>query len=133
MGYDITIYRHVSCDITPNYLETPGKYKQIQQKPTTSLQSALAFFGFVSTLILACLPSGFFVAILSSIIGLTVPPANSILVPSGLGLLPEGMFVFVFIFHFFSFLSFPFFFLLDTRYVVLLSSCEVPDILLLLT
>ena len=64
--------------------------------------------------------------------GLTVPPANSNLVPSGLGLLPEHvrLFLFHFSFHFLFFLSLSNF-LLDTWYLVLLSSCEVPDILLL--
>ena len=56
------------------------------------------------------------------IIGLTVPPANSKLVPSGLGLLPERMFA---LFHFsisfsFYFLFFPVFFASrDTWYLVL--------------
>ena len=63
------------------------------------------------------------------IIGLTVPPANSNLVPSRLGLLPERMFVFSHFSIFFSLLFFfPSLFLLDTWYLVLLSSCEVPDI-----
>ena len=65
------------------------------------------------------------------IIGLTVPPANSSLVPSGLGLLPEHvcLFLFHFSFYFLCFLSLSFF-LLDTWYLVLLSSFEVPDTLL---
>ena len=54
------------------------------------------------------------------IIGLTVPPANSNLVPSGLRLLPERMFVlFHFSFFFFCFFCLPLsFFLLHTRYLV---------------
>ena len=57
------------------------------------------------------------------IIGMTVPPANSNLVPSGLGLLPERMFVFVsfctlFYTKYILFLSLSFF-LLDTWYLVL--------------
>ena len=53
-----------------------------------------------------CCPSA------AHIIGLTVPLANSNLVPSGLGLLPERMFVFVLlsIFFFCCSLSFPVFF-----------------------
>ena len=84
---------------------------RIRRKPTTLLRSTLVFFGFVSALILAvfvwpflsffCCPSA------GHIIGLTVSPANSNLVPSGLGLLPERMHVcFCFIFHFFLFCSF---------------------------
>ena len=62
------------------------------------------------------------------IIGLTVPPANSNLVPSRLGLLPERMFV---LFHFsflLSFYYFRLFFFLIPGNLVLLSSCEVPHI-----
>ena len=33
MGYDITIYRDISCDITPDHLETPGKYKFNENPP----------------------------------------------------------------------------------------------------
>ena len=53
------------------------------------------------------------------IIGLTVPPANSSLVPSGLGLLPERMFVlFHFSFYLFIFFHSLSFLLLDTWYLV---------------
>ena len=27
MGYDRTIYSNISCDFTPDHLETPAKYK----------------------------------------------------------------------------------------------------------
>ena len=53
MGYDIT-----TCDITPNHLETPGKYKFNENPPPRC--GLLLFFSAVSALILACLPSGFF-------------------------------------------------------------------------
>ena len=76
---------------------------QIQRKATISLRSTLVLFGFVSTLILACLPAGLFCrpsVVLSPghIVGLTERLANSDLVPSGLGLLRERMFFFIFYF-----------------------------------
>ena len=55
-GYDITIYRDVSCDITPNHLETPGKYKFNENPPPRC--GLLLLFSAVSALILACPPSG---------------------------------------------------------------------------
>ena len=71
------------------------------------------------------------------IIGLTVPPANSNLVHSGLGLLPERMFFFFFFPHFscFFFSLFPclFSFVIPGTWCSLRNSYEVPDILLLLT
>ena len=68
------------------------------------------------------------------IIGLTVPPANSKLVPSKLGLLPDR--VRLLMFHVSILISFVFFlslsfFLPYTWYLVLLSCCEVPDIVML--
>ena len=132
MGYDITIYRDISYDITPEDLGTPGEYKFHENPPPRC--GLLLFFRlclcphlglssvwhFLSSF---CCPSA------GHIIGLTVPAAKSNLVPSRLGLLPERMFV---LFHFsISFLLFSFFpslFLLDTWYLILLSSCEVPDI-----
>ena len=68
------------------------KLIRIHRKPTTSLRSALVCFSdFVSALVLGvfvwpflsffCYPSA------RNIIGLTIPPASSNLVPSGLGLL----------------------------------------------
>ena len=56
------------------------------------------------------------------IVGLTVPPANNNLVPSGLGLLPERMFAFVSFFISFSFIFFLSlsFFLLDTWNLLLI-------------
>ena len=33
MGYDITIYRDISGDITPDHLETPGTYKFYENPP----------------------------------------------------------------------------------------------------
>ena len=113
---------------------------KFNENPPPRCGLLFVFFGFVSALILAvfvwpflsffCCPSA------GHIIGLTVSPANSNLVPSGLGLLPERMHVcFCFIFHLFSFLSFPVF---SPSYLVLIpgtpySSYEVPEILLLLT
>ena len=72
---DTIISRYiVSCDIAwyglwyhdiPRYImryhtgsPRHTRQAQIQRKPTTSLWSALVFFGFVSALILACPPSG---------------------------------------------------------------------------
>ena len=131
-GHDVTIYRDIPCDITHQITlkhqahQITSKHQaqiQIQRKPTTSLRSTLVFIGFVSALILAvsfwpflsffCCPSA------GHIIGLTVSPANSDLVPSGLGLLPVRMHVLVSFFFFFSsvlfFLSLSFF-LVDTWY-----------------
>ena len=42
MGYDITIYRYISCDVTPDHLETPGKYKFNENPPPRS--GLLLFF-----------------------------------------------------------------------------------------
>ena len=96
-------------DVTPDHLETPGKYKFNENPPprcvlllffsALSLPSSwLALWAFSSSF---CCPSD------GHIIGLTVPPANSNLVPSGLGLLPEHLRLFLF--HFSSFLYFSFF------------------------
>ena len=81
------------------------------------------FFCFVSASSWLVLRLAFFVVLLLSIswthvTGLTVPPANSNLVPSGLGLFPDRMFVLLHFSFSFSFLS-PSFFLLDnTWYLV---------------
>ena len=134
MGYDITIYRDISYDITPEDLGTPGEYKFHENPPPRC--GLLLFFRlclcphlglssvwhFLSSF---CCPSA------GHIIGLTVP-ADSNLVPSGLGLLPERMmFVFCFILFYFLFYLFPGLFSFlpvpGTPYY----SCEVPDILLL--
>ena len=130
MSRHITIYHAISHTYpgTPHHFEFTTQI-EIQRKPTASWRS-IVFFAFVSPLILACLPSGLFCRPESfccpsavHIMGLTVPPAKSNLVPSGLGLLPERMYVcFV---SFFFFLCFVFFlslsfFLLDAWYLVLL-------------
>ena len=131
MGYDITIYRDISYDITPEDLGTPGEYKFHENPPPRC--GLLLFFRlclcphlglssvwhFLSSF---CCPSA------GHIIGLTVPAAKSNLVPSRLGLLPERMFV---LFHFsflLSFYYFRLFFFLIPGNLVLLSSCEVPHI-----
>ena len=66
MGYDITIYRDKSCDITQDHLETPGKYKFNENPPPRC--GLLLFFSALS------LPSSwrvlrlaFFVVLLLSI------------------------------------------------------------------
>ena len=89
----------------------------------------LSYVGpFLSSL---CCPSA------GHIIGLTVPPANSNLVPSGLRLLPDRMFVFAsffFSFLFFSFFPCLFSFLIPgTLPLTVVARYLVPDILLLLT
>ena len=113
MGYDITKYRDISCNITPDHLETP----QVNTNSTKThhlVAVYFCFFGFVSALILACPRSGIFSSFFccpsdGHIIGLTVSPANSNLVPSRLGLLPERMFVLLLFSIFFSFLFFSLF------------------------
>ena len=116
--YDITIYRDVSCDTTPDHLETPGVntnstkthylvavyscFFRLCLCPHLGLSSVWHFLSYF------CCPSA------GHIIGLTVPPANSNLVPSRLGLLPERMFVlFHFSIFFYSFLSFRLFSLIS--------------------
>ena len=107
MGYDITIYRDVSCDITPDHLKSPGENNFNENRPPCRclrfdlgpcLCPPLALsptWPFLSSF--SC-PSG------GHIIGLTVPLANINLVPSWFGLLPECMIVFV---PYLRFLSFP--------------------------
>ena len=98
-------------DVTPDHLETPGQYKLNENTPPRC--GVLLFFSALS------LPSSWLPSVwpFSScfccpsdghIIGLTVPSANSNLVPSGLGLLPEHVRLFLFHFSFF-FLFFSFF------------------------
>ena len=99
------IYGDISRCIMRCHTGTPRRtwQIQIQRKATISLRCTLVLFGFVSTLILACLPAGLFCrpsVFLSPghIVGLTARLANSDLVPSGLGLLRERMFFFIFYF-----------------------------------
>ena len=108
--YDITIYRDVSCDTTPDHLETPGVntnstkthylvavyscFFRLCLCPHLGLSSV---WHFLSSF---CCPSA------GHIIGLTVPPANSNLVPPRLGLLPGRMFVLFHFRFFFLFISF---------------------------
>ena len=126
LGYDITIYRDMSCDITLNHLETPGKYKFNENPPPRC--GLLLFISALSLPHLGlssvwpfsssfCCPSAGHIIQL----GLTVP-VNSNLVPSGLGPLLERMMFVLFRFSFFYFLLFisMFVFLLDTWYLVLL-------------
>ena len=138
-GYDISIYRiswyrmmrgmisrciaiYHALSHTQDHLETPGKSKFNENPPprcgllllfsALPLPSSWPVWPFLSSF---CCPSA------GHIIGLTVPPANSDLLPSGLGLLPERMYVFDSFFFFFSFLFFSFFpCLFDTWYLVLL-------------
>ena len=110
------IPRYISrYDVKPDQLETPGNYKFSENSPPRC--GVLLFFrlclcthlGFSSV---GSLPSSFCCPSHGHIIGLTVQPANSNLVPLGLGLLPEHVrlfFVSFFIFIFFSFVIFYFF------------------------
>ena len=125
----ITIYREISCDITPDHLETSGKYI-FNEKPQPRCGLLSFFFGFVSDLILACPRSGIFVVFLLSISWThhrtdSTPCKQQNLVPSRLRLLPV-CFLFHFILFYFIFLSS--LFLLDTWYLVLCTSYEVPYI-----
>ena len=134
-GHDVTIYRDIRCDITHTRSPRDTRHTNPSSTKTHYLVAVYSCFfrlclcphlGLSSVwhfLSYFCCPSA------GHIIGLTVPPANSNLVPSRLGLLPERMFVFSHFSIFFSLLFFfPSLFLLDTWYLVLLSSCEVPDI-----
>ena len=134
MGCDITTYRDISCDITPDHLET-----QVNTNSTKTHHLVVVYTCFFGCLCPRLgLPSVWYV--LSSFccpsaghtIGLTVPPANSNLVPSRLGLLPERMFVLFHFSIFFFFLSVFFFFIPGTWYSLVRISCEVPDIYIML-
>ena len=123
MGYNIAMYRAVSHRIPSKHQENTNSTKphhlvvvyscffRLCLCPHLGLCSVRPFLSSFSC------PSARHI-----IIGLTVPPATSNRVLSGLTLLPERMFVlfhFSFFFYFFShFLSS---FLLDTWYLVLLS------------
>ena len=110
MGYNITIYRDIPCDITPDRPETTGKQ-------TRNFVAVYCLFSIsVSAPWLACrlsVPrflSSFCCPSAGRIIGLTAPPANkNNLVPSGLGLLPERTNVFFYLFVFSPSYFFPFF------------------------
>ena len=113
MEYDTTIlYRDT---ISHRHFETPGNYKFNENPPPRC--GLLLFFrlclcphlGLSSVWPFSssfCCPSD------GHIIGLTVPPANSNLVPSGLGLLSEHVRLSLFHFSFFSFFPCLFFFLI---------------------
>ena len=110
-GHDVTIHRDIPCDIT--HIRSPRntrhKSKFNENLPLVAVYSCffrlclcphlgcvrLAFLSFF------CCPSA------GHIIELTVSPANSNLVPSGLGLLPERMHVFFVSFFVFLFPFFP--------------------------
>ena len=91
VGYDITIYRDISCEIKPDHLETLGKHKLNENPPprcglllffsALSLPSSWLVLGLAFFVVFRCPSAG-------HIIGLTVPPANSNVVPSRLSLLP---------------------------------------------
>ena len=130
--YDITIHmRDISCDVT---------YHTRSSTKTRHLVAIYCLLWlFVSALFLACLLSGFLDVLLLTcpsvghIIGPTVP-ANSNLVPSGLGLLPERMFVIVslpsiVLFPLFSFFPCFFAFLtISTFFYVLLWTNKFPTL-----
>ena len=124
-GHDVAIYRDVPCDITHirSPRNTSHKSKFNENHHLVAVCSCffrlylgphigcvrLAFLSFF------CCPSA------GHIIELTVSPANSNLVPSGLGLLPERLHFFFF-FHFSFSPFFPCLFSLDTWYLVLLTA-----------
>ena len=113
MGYNIAMYRAVSHRIPSKHQENTNSTKphhlvvvyscffRLCLCPHLSLSSVWPFLSSFNS------PTAGHI-----IIGLTVPSANSNLVPSGLGLLPERTFVlFHFSFYFLIyFLSFPVFF-----------------------
>ena len=107
-GYNISIYRILlyrmiwdmisrytsRYDITPDYLATPGKYIFNENPPPRF--GLLLFFSALSLpssllVLRPALSSSFCYPSAGHIIGLTVPPAKSNLVPPGLGLLPEHL------------------------------------------
>ena len=117
MMWDI-ISRYIAIYIMPYHTGSPRNSRQtLQQNPATSLRSTVVRFGSFSLSLVALYSVGPFLSSLccssdsaGHMIGLTVPPANSNLVPSGLGLLPERMFVVVlFLFYLFCFICFVFF------------------------
>ena len=64
-GYDITIYRDISCDIWPDHPETPDKHNFNENPPPRCgllwlIRSNICSCFFVSALFTACLPSGLF-------------------------------------------------------------------------
>ena len=62
IGHDITIYRDISCDITPDHAKTPGK---LTSRKTYHLVAAYVLrWLLVSALFLPCLPPGLFVVLL---------------------------------------------------------------------
>ena len=112
----VTIYRDTPYDISHTRLPRNTRHKiSTHRKPTTSLRSSHFFLALslpsswmcssgICLSFFCCSPAG-------HIIGLTVSPANSNPLPSGLGLVPERMHgCFCLIFIFFSFLSSPAFF-----------------------
>ena len=124
----------------PDHLETPGTKSKFNENPPPRCGLLSRFFRLCLCRHLGCVRLAFFVVVLSIswTHHRTVSPANINLVPSRLGLLPERMCMFLF--HFFSFfLFFSFFPCLFSFLIPGLipgtpySSCEVPDILLLLT
>ena len=111
MGHDVMIYRDIPCDITNTRSPRNTRQKiltQIQRKRTTSLRSTLVFFrmlslpsSWVCSSGLFCRSSAIHQLETSYEVGLTIPPANSNLVPSGLGLLLSACMLVFFSFFFF--------------------------------
>ena len=111
MGYDTTIYIAIRC-----HTGSPRNTRQINTNSRKTHHLVAVFSCFFRLCVRPhlglssvwpfsscfCCPSD------GHIIGLTVPSANSNLVPSGLGLLPEHVRLFLFHFSFF-FLFFSFF------------------------
>ena len=138
-GHDVTTHRYMPCDIshTPDHLETPSTNPN-STKTHHLVAVYSCFFRLCLCPHLGCVRQAFFTVLLLSI-SWTHHKTDRITSKQqpwapGLGLLPERMHVcFCFIFLFFSLLFFLSlsFFLLDTWYTPY-SSCEVPDILLLL-
>ena len=101
MGYYITLYCDMSCGITPDHQNSPGKNNFNENRPhccglrfalAPSLCSLLALSPAWPFLSSFCCPSD------GHTIGLTVPPSNTNLFPWRYGLLPECMIVFVLFF-----------------------------------
>ena len=95
-GYDITIYHDISCDITPDHRETPGKYEnKINENPSPRCGLLLFQICIYPQLRLSCVwpfLASFYCPLAGNIIGLTVPSAKSRRFPSGRCLLHGRMF-----------------------------------------
>ena len=118
-GHDVTIYRDIPCDITHTRSPRNTRHTNTNSTKTHHLLAVYSSFFFRLCLCphLGCVRLAFFVVLLLSISWThhrtdRISPANSNLVPCGLGLLPERMhvcFCFIFSLFLFSFFSLSFF------------------------